>query len=113
MLRKEWQNTAKEIYSLTDLVGGIKLWASDRGLDTADSSKQLLKLQEEVGELTQAHLKGYPDKQRDSIGDIMVVLTIYCQQEGINLRSCLQDAYDVIKHRKGKMVDGVFIKEGD
>lgn len=104
---------AKEIYSLTDLVGRIRLWSLNRGLEKADSSKQLIKLQEEVGELAQAHLKGYPDKQRDSIGDIMVVLTIYCQQEGINLRSCLQDAYDVIKYRKGEMVDGVFIKEGD
>jgi len=103
----------KEIYSLTDLVGGIKLWSLNRGLEKADSSKQLIKLQEEVGELAQAHLKGYRDKQRDSIGDIMVVLTIYCQQENIDLRRCLQDAYDVIKDRKGRMVDGVFIKEGD
>lgn len=103
----------KEIYSLTDLVGGVKLWASDRGLDKADSSKQLLKLQEELGELTQAHLKGYPNKQRDSIGDIMVVLTIYCQQEGISLRRCLQEACEVIWHRKGKMVNGVFVKTED
>ena len=99
--------------SLTKLIDLINIWSFDRGLHNADSSKQLLKLQEEVGELTQAHLKGYPDKQCDSIGDIMVVLTIYCQQEGINLRKCLRDAYNVIKDRKGRMVDGVFIKEGD
>lgn len=103
----------KEIYSLTDLVGRIRLWSLNRGLDKADSSKQLIKLQEEVGELAQAHLKGYPDKQRDSIGDIMVVLTIYCQQENIDLRCCLQEAYEVIWHRKGKMVNGVFVKDED
>lgn len=99
--------------NLTKLIDIINIWSFERGLHNADSSKQLLKLQEEVGELTQAHLKGHLNKKRDSVGDIMVVLTIYCQQEGINLHNCLQDAYNVIKDRKGRMVDGVFIKEGD
>ena len=32
---------------------------------------------------------------------------------GTNADSCLQIAYDAIKDRKGKMVDGVFVKEED
>ena len=32
---------------------------------------------------------------------------------GTNAESCLQIAYDAIKDRKGKMIDGVFIKEED
>lgn len=32
---------------------------------------------------------------------------------GINLNYCLQSAYNEIKDRKGKMVNGTFIKEGD
>jgi len=31
----------------------------------------------------------------------------------LTLSECLAVAYDDIKDRKGKMVDGVFIKEGD
>jgi hypothetical protein len=29
------------------------------------------------------------------------------------MKECLSVAYDDIKDRKGKMVDGIFIKEGD
>ena len=27
--------------------------------------------------------------------------------------NCLEEAYEVIKDRKGKMIDGVFVKEED
>jgi NTP pyrophosphatase (non-canonical NTP hydrolase) len=91
----------------------INQWAISRGLDKTDSSKQLIKLQEEVGELSQAHLKDYPDKLRDSIGDIQVVLIIYCLQNGIDYKQCLTDAYNVIANREGRTVGGTFIKEGD
>lgn len=30
-----------------------------------------------------------------------------------NLKDCLQSSYDVIKDRKGKMINGVFVKESD
>ena len=32
---------------------------------------------------------------------------------GTDADSCLQIAYDAIKDRKGKMIDGVFVKEED
>ena len=48
---------------------------------------------------------------RDDVGDIMVVLINSCVRNNITLEECLQVAYDDIKDRKGKMVDGVFIKE--
>ena len=31
----------------------------------------------------------------------------------INFESCVQAAWDEIKDRKGRMIDGVFVKEGD
>lgn len=30
---------------------------------------------------------------------------------GTTAESCLEEAYEVIKDRKGKMIDGVFVKE--
>ena len=95
------------------LISLVDKWSTDRGLNEADPRQQLLKLQEELGELTQGELKEKPEQITDSIGDLMVVLIIYCQQKGINLRQCLENAYGVIKDRKGKLVDGVFIKESD
>ena len=49
----------------------------------------------------------------DAVGDIQVTLIVYCLQRGIDYQKCLQDAYGVIKNRKGKMVDGTFVKDSD
>lgn len=45
------------------------------------------------------------------IRDILAFLLSYCKQNGIDPRECLQGAYDVISKRKGKMVNGVFVKD--
>ena len=47
------------------------------------------------------------------MGDILVVLTIYCQQKGWSIAECFQTAWNEIKDRKGKMIDGSFVKEED
>lgn len=157
---------------LKELIENVQQWSKDRGLDKADSRKQLLKLYEEFGELVQGHLKGNTEQVKDSIGDMLVVEIIYCQQRGIELdgnhkqnlcfpddvtnilqwiaifigdltgnigtgtsktniydindclylvsekysttlEACLELAWNEIKDRKGKMVDGVFVKEED
>jgi len=48
---------------------------------------------------------------KDAIGDIMVTLIIQCKMQGMDLQDCLESAYNVIKNRTGKMVDGVFVKD--
>lgn len=96
-----------------DYYKSVEAWAAHRGLDKANSDKQLIKLVEEIGELAEAHNKGYRDKQIDSIGDIAVVLTIYALQNGLHLDDCVKEAYNTIKNRTGKTKDGVFIKDGD
>ena len=96
-----------------DYIKSIEAWAKNRGLDKTNPDKQLIKLIEEVGELSEAHNKNYRDKQIDSIGDIFVVLTIYSLQNNLHLDDCVKEAYDVIKDRDGKMIDGVFVKNID
>lgn len=98
---------------MNNLIEKIEKWATKRGLDKADSSKQLLKLQEELGELTQGHLKDNEQQVEDSIGDLFVVLTIYCLQQNISLQECVEEAYNTIKNRTGKMINGVFVKTED
>lgn len=91
----------------------IEHWARQRELNTADPTKQMLKLAEEFGELAQGMAKNKPDQISDSIGDMYVVMTILSMQLGLNIGDCIKDAYDEIKDRKGKMVNGVFVKEQD
>ena len=102
--------------SMDWLITAIEKWSTERGLDKInpkDSSAQLAKLMEEVGELAQGELKLDGDKVVDSVGDLLVVIIIYCQQRGLDMTDCLQLAYENIMDRKGKTVNGVFIKEED
>ncbi|WP_203639906.1 MazG-like family protein [Levilactobacillus wangkuiensis] len=96
-----------------DYVKSIEAWAKNRGLDKSSSDKQLIKLVEEVGELAEAHNKEWRDNQIDSLGDIFVVLTIYALQNGLRIDDCVKEAYNTIKDRDGKIIDGVFVKKSD
>ena len=92
----------------------IRQWAADRNLiEGSDSFRQITKLVEEVGELAHGIAKRRPDEIVDGIGDAVVVLTILAAQNGLTIEDCIERAWDEIKGRKGRMVDGVFVKEGD
>tara|TARA_B100001093_G_C26842181_1_gene1021061 strand:+ start:2315 stop:2608 length:294 start_codon:yes stop_codon:yes gene_type:complete len=95
---------------ITNLVEQVEQWHWDRNLiDGATDKDQVLKLIQEVGELSDNVCKG--QDIRDDVGDIMVVLINIMVRNQITLEECLQVAYDDIKNRKGRMVDGIFIKE--
>jgi NTP pyrophosphatase (non-canonical NTP hydrolase) len=99
--------------NLDELKAKIEQWAVDRNLHTADPVKQMLKLGEEYGELCAGMARDDIDKVIDSVGDMFVVMTILCQQMHLNFDVCIKLAYNEIKDRKGKMVNGVFVKESD
>ena len=98
---------------MNDLTNLIRAWAVDRGLDQADPTKQMLKLIEEVGELASAMNKSNREGIVDGIGDAFVVLVILSLQLDLDIAKCVQMAYNEIKDRKGKMINGVFVKESD
>lgn len=91
----------------------IRDWSVERNLHTADPTKQALKLGEEFGEVFEGLAKGNEDMTKDAIGDMYVVMTILSQQLGFTIEECIEVAYDEIKDRKGRMIDGVFVKESD
>ena len=97
---------------LDTLISKVVLSHRDRNLIDGSSDKdQVLKLAQELGELSDSVCK---DKDiKDDIGDMLVVMLNIVERHGLSLSECLETAYDDIKDRKGKMVDGVFVKEGD
>ena len=111
--RQQEETKLTETLDLTQLTARIQGWAVDRNLHTADPVKQALKFFEEAGELSQGMVKGNEEQIKDSIGDIYVVMTILSMQLGLEIEDCVYHAYDEIKDRRGKLVDGVFIKESD
>jgi len=98
---------------MNELVELVEQWSKEKGLDKADSSKQMLKVVEETGEVAAALARNDQDALRDGIGDVAVTLIILALQNDMDLYECLNIAYDEIKGRTGKMVNGVFVKSSD
>lgn len=47
------------------------------------------------------------------MGDVFVTLIILCKQLDIEPQRCLELAYEKIKNRQGKTINGMFVKEED
>lgn len=92
-----------------DLIIG---WAKDRNLiEGSDLKSQFVKLIEEAGELANAIGKKNDIEFADAIGDMFVVLTIMAAQNRMHIEDCIDGAWQEIKDRKGKMLDGIFQKD--
>ena len=90
----------------------IRDWANERGLYSGgDTKTQTLKLMEEAGEICRAVLKKDEPEIIDGIGDCVVVLTNLAHLCDTSIEECIKAAYDEIKGRSGKMVNGTFKKD--
>ena len=88
----------------------IEKWHEDRNLIEGSTDKdQVLKLLQELGELSDSVCKG--TDLRDDLGDMLVVMINIMKRNNLTIENCLDKAYNDIKDRKGKMIDGVFVKQ--
>lgn len=109
-------------------------WGKDKDLLHEDiAEKQFMKFMEEVFEfrdewtlyVNACNRCRYGEADNDPVvvtrkgnmklemGDILVTLIILCDQLNLDPVDCLGRAYEKIKDRKGKTINGVFIKEED
>ena len=89
----------------------IREWAEHRGIyDEGDQKTQYVKLMEEAGEVGRAILKDDTLEIQDGIGDMVVVLTNLAELSGLTIEECIESAYETIAKRKGKMINGTFVK---
>ena len=113
-----------------ELQASIIDWAKDKDLLHEDNAeKQFMKFIEEVFEFKTEYdfFKSFYNREfknnqisldlernlKLEMGDIFVTLIILCEQLNISPQVCLGMAYEKIKDRKGKTIDGTFVKEGD
>jgi hypothetical protein len=118
-----------------ELIDAIRLWGEQKGITGFDGKGTLLgqlsKTQEELTETRDAAvwldiindndddaLGLWDDYRRDAnidladgIGDCAVTLILAAEMAGLRFENCLHAAYDEIKGRTGKMVDGQFVKD--
>jgi NTP pyrophosphatase (non-canonical NTP hydrolase) len=97
---------------IESLEANVLQWAQDRGIFAkATPVSQWDKTHEEVMELFTGIVAKDLDEIEDAIGDIVVTLIIQAHMHGLTLGQCLASAYDQIKNRTGKMINGVFVKD--
>lgn len=95
----------------------ILQWGIDRNIigpeGKATKLSQWDKTDEEAWELAWAIETNDKDEAIDAIGDIYVTLVLQANLWGVDMSHCIDAAYKEIQHRTGKMVDGVFVKDGE
>ena len=122
--------------SFKDLKDKVLKWADDKDLLHAENAdKQFMKFIEEVFEFKSEfdiwqlykNFKYDENIEQDffieevkrwenlnlEMGDIFVTLIILCEQIGIDPVECLSMAYEKISKRKGKTINGTFVKAED
>lgn len=116
-----------------DLKDKVLEWADDKDLlHSENADKQFMKFIEEVFEFNVEMVAGlnyikqceYIGTSLDhnlkkirnlklEMGDIFVTLIILCEDLEIDPVVCLEMAYKKISKRKGKTINGTFVKEED
>ena len=101
---------------MRELIEKVKIWGAEKGITTSDEPtmymrrKQAFKTQEELEELWVAIAESDEVEAKDAIGDIIVTLIMQAEWWDTDIEECLELAYNVISKRKGKMIDGQFVK---
>lgn len=128
----------KKPMNYEELSALVLQWGEDKGIFAKSTPlRQLDKTQEELDETKEAlqKLASLTDQQilseklltddpntldleedalleaKDGIGDMLVTIILLAKMVNMDSVDCLQAAYDVIKKRTGKMVDGQFVKD--
>jgi len=87
-------------------------WATERGIfKHGNPAMQAQKTLEEVEELIEAIAEQDEHEIIDAIGDIYVTLVIQAEMHGVSMIKCINQVYDEIKDRQGRMVGGMFVKD--
>lgn len=99
--------------STDELIKLVEQWGRDKNLH--DPIMQYAKLNEEVGEIAHELTRGKLKSAEliDALGDAAVTLIILADILGTDLQYCLGQAWWQIKDRKGRTVDGSFVKSED
>lgn len=89
----------------------VNYWADKNGLtEKATPLAQADKTLEEANEIREALEAGSLEQLIDGIGDTLVTLIVQCKLNNLSATGCLEAAWEEIKDREGKMINGQFVK---
>ena len=108
------EKSLEPLKEITELQKLVVEWAEKKGLIKPENAySQFIKMVEEFGELGGAIIKRDNENEIEEFGDVLVTVIILAEQRNIDIKLALNLAYNKIKDRTGKLVDGSFIKSED
>jgi len=108
------EHNRKDLEEVDNVIHLIESWSVVKSLHEGNPMVQFSKVVEEIGEVAECLTKGATKTETGlEIGDVVVTLIILAQRLDLDFNVCINEAYDKIKDRKGRMIDGVFVKESD
>ena len=95
------------------LQANVLQWSKDRQIiPNSTAQAQFMKAVSEMGELSDAIMKGRKGEASDALGDVLVCLINTAALLEIDLIQALAGAWYEIKDRKGYLTpEGIFVKE--
>jgi NTP pyrophosphatase (non-canonical NTP hydrolase) len=100
--------------NINELIGKIRQWGVDRYICGPEGEgtlgSQLAKAQEELQEAFDALYDDDKHEIADAIGDVTVCLVLAAERAGLIYEDCVEQAWNEIKDRKGRMINGTFVK---
>lgn len=97
---------------MDNLIERTIAWRKQHKIDNMWS--QASKVTEEWGEtVSEMNHNRFGSAFEDGIGDVLVSLTIYADICGMDIKECWAKALREIERRKGKTIDGNFVKDED
>ena len=102
--------TSEETEDITEL---IKKWVIENKLDKEEENELLTFLLPSLCKLLNNTYSKTKEEIGGAIGGVFVALTTLSLKHGIDINGCIKAAYEEIKNRKGKLVNGLFVKEED
>lgn len=107
----DWSQTKKLLEEFIELVA-----AQMPEQDPTAIAKQVRQWTDELlasGRIKSVGIHDTRDAFEDAIGDMYVVQTNLVERNGVSMSQAVFGSYSEIKDRKGKMVNGTFVKEAD
>lgn len=107
----DWTQTKKLLEEFIELVASQMPDASSGAI--VMTVKSMIDSLHYGGRIKMVKLEDAPKAKLDAIGDMGVVQINIAERNESSLLECLCLAYDEIKDRKGRMINGSFVKDGD
>ena len=98
-------------YELTEFKE-VRDWGKIRGISGASPDVQYQRFLQEAVEIHEAMINDDEFEFKDAIGDTIVTLIMLAGTKNIKAEDCLEQAFNVIKFRKGLNKNGSFVRYG-